>query len=136
MSNKKTLIGLTIAVIIVILAFMVFPMVIPHLCTFVVAKKAVAKADITIISQALEMYKTDNRCFPTTEQGIKALVEKPLPPPSNWGGPYLKKEPVDSWQKPYKYRCPSQNGQPDFDLWSLGPDGKDGTEDDITNWKK
>lgn len=141
MSNKKriirfTLIGLTIVVIIVILVLMVTPMVFPPVCTFVVEKEVAAKIDIFTISDALEMYKINNGCFPTTEQGLKALLEKSLPPPSNWNGPYLKKEPIDSWQKPYKYRCPSQNEQLDFDLWSLGPDGKDGTEDDIKNWKR
>ena len=98
------------------------------------AKQRVAKADIATISNALDMYKMGNGSFPTTEQGFKYLLEKPSPSPSNWNGPYLKREPIDPWRKPYQYRCPSQNNQQSFDLWSSGPDGKDGTDDDITNW--
>jgi general secretion pathway protein G len=112
-------------------------MIIPRFGTRVSeARYHVAKAYITVISEVLEQYKTDNGCFPTTEQGLKALIEKPSPSPSNWTGPYLKQELIDPWQKPYQYRCPPHNNQQGFDLWSSGPDGKDGTNDDITNWVK
>jgi len=96
----------------------------------------VSRMEMPNLSMALEYYKTNNGAYPTTEQGLKALLQKPtIPPiPKNWDGPYLKDEPIDPWENPYQYRCPSQHNSPDFDLWSFGPDGKDGTEDDFTNW--
>ena len=130
-----TLIELMMVVIIIgILAAMVVPRFVGRVGQ---AKIGVARADIATISQGLEMYEMENGMFPTTEQGLKALLEKPTtsPVPQNWASPYLKKDPIDPWQKTYQYRCPSQNNQ-DFDLWSLGQDGRDGTDDDITNWKK
>ncbi|MBI5779799.1 MAG: type II secretion system major pseudopilin GspG [Planctomycetes bacterium] len=85
------------------------------------------------LSMALDSYQMENGAYPTTEQGLKALLEKPtIPPiPKDWTGPYLKKEIIDPWGNPYQYRCPSQHNRPDFDLWSFGPDGKDGTGDEI-----
>lgn len=138
MSKKRnkgfTLIELMMVVIIIgVLAAMVVPKFVGRVGE---AKKGVAKADIATIGNALDMYEMENGGFPTTEQGIKALMEKPSPAPQNWNGPYLKKEPIDPWQRSYQYRCPPTNNQADYDLWSLGPDGRDGTDDDITNWKK
>lgn len=104
------------------------------------AKKAAAQLEIRNIGMALERYEMENGAFPTIEQGLKALVEKPTssPVPRDWGGPYLKDNevPKDPWKQSYQYRRPSQNNHPDYDLWSFGPDEKDGTEDDISNWKK
>ncbi|MDI6732585.1 MAG: type II secretion system major pseudopilin GspG [Planctomycetota bacterium] len=135
-NNGFTLIELLMVVIIIgILAAMVVP-------RFVgvgdKSRKKVAFANITTISSALGRYEMENGMFPTTEQGLKALMEKPTssPIPKEWSGPYLNEEPTDPWKEKYQYSCPPQRGRTDFDLWSLGPDGKDGTEDDITNWKK
>jgi len=102
-------------------------------------KTRIAATEIAIrwISTALDTYKLHNDAYPTTEQGLKALLEKPtIPPiPKNWKSPYYtSKNFIDVWRNPYQYRCPSQHNRPDFDLWSFGPDGKDGTEDDFTNW--
>ena len=101
------------------------------------ARIAAAKLEIRNIDMALERYEMENGSFPTTEQGLKALREKPTssPVPRDWSGPYLKDDPKDPWQQPYQYRRPSQNNL-DYDIWSIGDDGKDGTEDDIANWKK
>jgi general secretion pathway protein G len=117
-------------IIIGILAAMIVPK-----CTgkFSYSKKYAAKADIGTISQILENYKIDNGIFPTTEQGLQSLLEKPSPSPPNWKGSYLKSSPIDPWLRVYRYRCPNQQG---FYLWSAGPDGKDETDDDITNWEK
>ena len=95
-----------------------------------------SRVEIHVISSALDKYKQDNLAYPTTEQGLKALVEKTiLPPiPQDWKAPYVSDGINDCWENPYQYRCPSQHNRPDFDLWSFGPDGKDGTKDDITNW--
>ena len=100
------------------------------------ARIAAAQSDLGSISLTLRAYEIDNGRFPTTEQGLKALVTKPStsPTPNNWQGPYLEQEPLDPWKRPYQYKCPPTN-HIDFDLWSLGQD-EQSSEDDIVNWKK
>jgi len=84
----------------------------------------VAKAQIESLEKALDLYRLDTRRYPSTEQGLKALVEKPVSEP-NWQGPYLKKAiPADPWGNAYVYRQPGTKG--DFDLVSHGRDGKPG----------
>ena len=70
-------------------------------------------------------------------KGLNALLVKPASEPAarNWNGPYIEKNPVDPWGNPYKYRCPGTNNTATYDLYSMGKDGIEGTEDDITNWK-
>lgn len=101
------------------------------------AKKAAAHADIDAnLSNGLDMYELDNGQYPTSEQGLAALVELPAisPLPPKWKGPYLKKKAFqDPWGRPYQYRSPGLHN-PDYDLFSLGPDGVEGTTDDINNW--
>lgn len=101
------------------------------------ARMTVARMELRNVGMALDRYEMENGGFPTTDQGLKALMEKPTssPVPRDWNGPYLKDEPKDPWRQPYQYRRPSQNNL-DYDLWSLGPDGQDGTADDVTNWKQ
>jgi general secretion pathway protein G len=102
------------------------------------ARRTAAGVQIKEIEQALDLFRLDNGFYPTTEQGIAALVTKPsLPPePQNWrSGGYLKKIPVDPWGNAYVYRNPGDHGE--IDLFSLGPDGAEGGEGnnaDITNW--
>lgn len=101
------------------------------------ALRGVAEADIKgNISLALKLYEVDNGRYPTTAQGLDALVKEPTgsPAPKNWKGPYLEQEPLDPWKNPYQYHYPGTHPPRDYDLYSMGPDGKDGTEDDITNW--
>ncbi len=104
------------------------------------ARIAAAEADISAIETALQLYEQDNGVYPTTEQGLMALVKKPtsVPIPESWDGPYLKKSKgfKDPWGRPYEYRCPGDHNTQDFDLFSLGADGMDGTEDDISNWQE
>ena len=101
-------------------------------------KVTVAKGDIKAIAAALDMYKLDNFAYPSTQQGLEALVKKPTgnPQPKNWNKDgYLKKLPVDPWGNPYQYLAPGTKGP--FDLYSLGADGKEGGSDndaDIGNW--
>jgi len=90
---------------------------------------------------ALQAYSLDNGRFPSTEQGLPALITMPTgdPVPAKWRGPYLDPPVIkdDPWGKPYFYSCPPQNN-PDpegFDLYSVGPDSQPGTEDDIVSWK-
>jgi general secretion pathway protein G len=101
------------------------------------ARIAAARADIQTLSLSLDMYELAAGRFPDTSQGLKALVEKPsLPPePLSWNGPYLKKRevPRDPWGNDYVYEYPGKHGT-DYDLFSPGPDGIAGNNDDIANW--
>jgi general secretion pathway protein G len=102
------------------------------------ARRGVAEADIKgNLSLALKLYEVDNGRYPSSEQGLGALRDKPTAPPSprNWKGPYLEQEALDPWKKPYAYRYPGSHPPHDYDLHSLGPDGVE-SEDDIANWKQ
>ena len=100
------------------------------------AKKGAASADIKSLSTALTMYEVDNQMFPTTDQGLDALLHKPggAPEPKNWKGPYLQNQqtvPMDPWGNPYVYLRPGVKNPTGFDLFSPGPDGDAGTPDDV-----
>lgn len=100
------------------------------------AKRVAARADIGTIVQALKMYRLDNGFYPTTDQGLLALVERPTsnPVPGNWK-PYLDRLPVDPWKNHYQYLQPGVRGE--IDVFSLGADGARGGEGnaaDIGNW--
>jgi general secretion pathway protein G len=102
------------------------------------ANMARAEAEISSnIGLALKLYELDNGNYPTTEQGLEALMTKPStnPVPQNWKGPYLERKPIDPWGRPYQYKCPGVHSKTGFDLYSLGKDGSEGTEDDVTNWE-
>jgi type II secretion system protein G len=98
-----------------------------------------AKTQIGLLKKAIDAYRADTGTYPTTEQGLQALRLLPggKASPDGWAGPYLDKDvPLDPWQRPFHYRYPGTHtaGQPD--IWSLGPDGIDGTADDIGSWMK
>lgn len=96
-------------------------------------------ADIFVNQTAkvgLTPYKLDVGNYPTTEQGLEALVKAPAGKESLWKGPYLEEVPLDPWKNPYQYRYPGSkniNGARGYDVWSLGPDGTE-SGDDIGNW--
>lgn len=102
------------------------------------ARATAAKSDIQSISNALDLYKLDNHTYPSTDQGLEALVNKPSghPEPKNWNSEgYLQRLPQDPWGNEYKYMSPGIQGA--FDLYSLGADNREGGEGDakdITNW--
>ena len=101
------------------------------------ARISTAKMDIFgNISVALDLYELDNGSYPSSDQGLQALMAKPSssPVPTNWNGPYLKKRPIDPWGNEYKYACPGTHNN-DYDLYSAGPEGVEGSEDDINNWE-
>jgi len=131
-----TLIELMIAVVIIgILAAIIAPNVIGRLHD---AKVSAAKQDVATLVQSLTMYKLDNGRFPTGEQGLKALVEKPVaaPLPNNWrSGGYIARLPNDPWGNPYQLSNPGLHGE--IDVFSMGADGKaggDGEAADIGSW--
>jgi general secretion pathway protein G len=100
------------------------------------AKTKIAKSDIEAnIPTALKLYELDNGTFPTTAQGLNALKAKPStnPIPQGWNGPYLEKEPIDPWGRPYVYVSPGEH-RPDYDLSSKGKD-ESSDKDDIVNWQ-
>lgn len=100
------------------------------------AKEAAARADVNAhLSAALDLFEMHNGRYPTTAEGLAALRAAPSGA-SDWKGPYLKRAvPLDPWGKTYVYRSPGQNNREDYDLFSIGPDGVEGTADDVTNWK-
>ena len=107
------------------------------------ANQKAAVTQIGAFKGALRRYKLDMNDFPTTEQGLIALVEEPEQEDEssagNWGGPYLTSEdiPRDPWGNEYQYEYPATHGKgKDPEIWSYGPDKEDDTEDDIVSWKK
>ena len=103
---------------------------------FGVAGDAKARSDINGLNTALMMYRAKNGFYPTTEQGLKALVQKPEsePRPRNWSQSF-NEVPKDAWQSEYIYEQPGKRSGDEYDLYSPGPDRKPGTPDDIGNWK-
>ena len=102
------------------------------------ARAIAAKQDVASLAQALKLYRLDNRRYPSTEQGLQALVTKPAqaPVPDNWkSGGYLERLPLDPWGKPYQYLNPGLRGE--IDIFSFGADGQaggEGSDADIGNW--
>jgi general secretion pathway protein G len=111
---------MVVVIIIAALAGMVLPRVLPASDE---AKRNISKGDIANITVALKLYRLHNDKFPAGDQGLKALVPK-----------YLEKAPRDPWKRDYRYRHPGSRIPAGFDIWSLGADAQDGTEDDVTNW--
>jgi general secretion pathway protein G len=120
--------------IIAMLAGIVGPQVMKHMGE---SKTKAAKVQIEDLSAALDMYKLDLGSYPSSEQGLKALIESP-DSAKRWNGPYLRKSkmPLDPWQQEYHYVSPGEHGK--FDLYTLGADGKEGGEgedQDIVSWE-
>lgn len=105
------------------------------------AKETKCRKEIQAFEQALEEYYVDCGRFPSQEQGLKALWEKPVlyPVPVKWNGPYLNSEvPLDPWGNEYVYKVPGTNNLP-YEIISYGSDGEkggDGTKEDIYSWKR
>jgi len=100
-------------------------------------KQVAAKAQIELFGTALDAFRLDVGRYPTTEEGLKSLREKPPSGVENWSGPYLPKEiPLDPWKTPYVYRSPGDHG--DYDILSYGADkteGGEGESEDVVSWK-
>lgn len=98
------------------------------------AKAGAAKADISAnIATGLKLYELDNGKFPTSDEGLSALLTKPASA-QNWNGPYIEKKPIDPWGREYQYKSPGAHRTYDYDLYSLGHDGQE-SADDVKNWE-
>jgi general secretion pathway protein G len=94
-----------------------------------------ARADLLAFKEMLASYQLDNGTLPTTDQGLKALWEKPTvePIPPRWHA-LLEEETLDPWGRPYQYRYPGKHNPDSYDVFSMGRDGLPDTDDDIGNW--
>ena len=130
-----TLIELMVVLVIIgVLAALIVPNVLDRADD---ARMTAAKTDVNNLMQALKLYKLDNQRYPSTEQGLQALVVKPttVPIPPNWK-PYVEKLPEDPWRHPYQYLNPGVKGE--IDVMSFGADGQPGGEGknaDIGSWQ-
>ena len=138
LNNKRkysgfTLIEVMVALLIIgIMAGMIAPQILGNQEE---AQLKSAAIDIQSLENALTQYKLSNNVFPTTEQGLEALVSEPTvdPIPRNYRtGGYITRLPNDPWNNPYQLISPGELGR--IDIFSNGPDGEPGTEDDIGNW--
>jgi general secretion pathway protein G len=137
--NSRSSLGFTLIEVLVVVAILgiLAAIVVPRLMDRPdEAKRIAAKADVGAIVQTLKLYRLDNGFYPTTEQGLVALVQKPAtnPVPNNWR-PYLDRLPKDPWQGDYQYLQPGVRGE--IDVFSLGADrarGGEGNAADIGNW--
>jgi general secretion pathway protein G len=126
---------MVVMVIIAILAALIGPQILGRVDEARVTK---AQSDIRTLGTALDLYRMDNYTYPSTDQGLRALVEKPADPNvRNWkAGGYVQKLSKDPWGNDYQYQFPGTRGGA-YDLWSLGADGQPGGEGsaaDIGNW--
>lgn len=134
-----TLIEILVVIIVLgLLAALVGPQIFGRVSE---AKTATARTQIELLGLALDNYRLDTGGYPTTEQGLAALQQRPTrePLPPNWKGPYLRKAlPLDPWGRPYVYQSPGEHDPSGYDLATLGRDGQPGGTDedaDITSWK-
>lgn len=134
-----TLIEILVVILVLgVLAALVAPNVFQHVGS---SRTTAAKSQLELVGAALDAYRLDNDGYPSSEQGLPALLTAPTgaPQPRNWRGPYLKKSvPADPWGNPYVYRSPGVDPKNDYELLSYGRDGKEGgtTADDadIRSW--
>lgn len=143
MKSKNTQRGFSLIEILVVLVIMglLISIVAPNVLNRAdEARVSKVNADFKAIETALKIYKLDNFTYPTSEQSLEALVNKPEiePEARNWkSGGYLDELPLDPWGRPYLYLSPAEQGGGEFDLYTLGADGLTGGEDqstDIGNW--
>lgn len=101
------------------------------------ARKTAAQSQIAVFGTALDSFEVDMGYYPKGKSGLQDLLEQPREGQGMWKGPYLKNEvPVDPWGNAYVYEYPGKQNVKSYDLMSMGPDGRVGGDDDITNWRQ
>jgi len=138
--------GFTLTEMLIVLAILVMlvALVVPRfLGAQKKADRQATQAQIELFRGALDRFSLDTKGYPSTEQGLKALLTAPAESEegtsAGWDGPYVNKDeiPKDAWGNEFQYVYPPERGSVDFpDIWSYGPDGEDNTEDDICSWSK
>ena len=100
------------------------------------ARMTAAQTQLATFGTALDAFEVDNGSYPKGRNGLQELVTQPRES-QNWKGPYLKSAiPLDPWGNAYIYECPGRRNPSGYDLMSMGPDGREGGDDDITNWQQ
>ncbi|MFH1742606.1 MAG: type II secretion system major pseudopilin GspG [bacterium] len=99
------------------------------------ARITAAETQISTFKTVLDAFEVDNGFYPKGSDGLYDLVEEPNNA-TNWRGPYIENVPNDPWDNPYVYEYPGKHNDRGYDLMSMGPDGRTGGGDDITNWKE
>lgn len=99
------------------------------------ARITAVQTQISNLEIMLDAFEVDNGMYPKGNDGLEDLVDEPSYA-KNWMGPYMDEVPVDPWDNAYVYQYPGKHHERGFDLYSMGPDGKANTDDDITNWSK
>jgi general secretion pathway protein G len=140
--NRSTEAGFTlleILLVVIIISMLVGVAVVNLAPKIGESKVTAAKDQIHNFASALDLYYLDSGIYPTTEQGLNALIVAPTstPVPGNWKGPYLNPPVIrkDPWYHDYIYQSPGTHNTTTYDLSSPGPDGVPGNEDDIGNWQ-
>ena len=98
------------------------------------ARQTAAQSQIAAFKTALDAFEVDNGYYPKGRNGLLDLIQKPRDA-VNWRGPYLESIPKDPWQNEYIYSNPGKHNPNSYDILSVGPDGREGTEDDVGNWQ-
>src|SRR3954467_6313888 len=138
--NRNRRAGFTlveIMVVVVILGILAATIIPQFVNTTKDAKVGAAKADIAQLKNAIDRFNINMDRYPSTEEGLKVLVDAPSEGKDKWRGPYIEKVLNDPWGNPYQYRTPSTHRTGFYDLWSRGADnadGGDGENADIGNW--
>ena len=100
-----------------------------------VVRDSATQFDLAAFKTAINQFEIDTGQYPAGSNGLLQLLHQPTGE-TNWHGPYLDKMPKDPWNHDYVYQCPGKHNPDSFDLFSVGPDGRAGTDDDIVNWKQ
>ena len=135
-SGEIALLVCLIAVVVVVIGGGILRVIVPNFGVRIVESKvAAARQEISTLEGAINLFETDNGRFPTSAEGLAALRVRPPINSQSWNGPYLTHDVVnDPWEHPYVYRIPGKHNRTGFDVFSTGPDGKEGGGDDICNW--
>ncbi|HEX3047761.1 MAG TPA: type II secretion system major pseudopilin GspG [Bacillota bacterium] len=139
-NNEKGFTIVEILAVITLIGFLLVLVVPSVVRSLTQGRIKITQNQIAATENIIVQYYTDCGTYPTTEQGLKALVEKPSTAPEGWSGPYVQKAKTtftDGWSRPLKYICPGNHNPDSYDLYSLGANGIEGgsgADADLGNW--